>query len=537
MLGLHGSRPAQLSDPMCEGTGELMAVTWERLAGDTSRFAVKLSFSDDPDAGHAATPEESLSWGSFQFWVHERNLSAHYFQGELIESVHWYLLPLLEWLTSNWDPIFHEERLPNQNAAPTAEDTLQRTLEPPRSLPEDDAALWERAWFMWWNRHSIEAARFGGVFPSICLRRWRDEIEISWDPAFAPQRPSALQFLQVFGAMRLPIDDVATPLFDVLHEAIQYLLTRSSDSQRLRTLASSVSALKTVSDDRFAWLLGLGHSLSDMKESLKALRDLADTMSSTACRLLFGATEIATLYVPPFPAALMFGAVSPEISAPDRVQLLQSLVHAMDESEYPIDRIASSAPVDIMRSWEQGYRFAEEFLDRFDDQADPDQPTNLDDLLVELGVTVGSIPLDDEQIRGVSIAGPQYRPTILLNQRNPRNRHDYGRRFSIAHELCHLLFDRAFAREVALASGPWAPRDIERRANAFAAMLLMPSDRLARVIASSPHKLGSRELVADIAARLRTGFTATVEHLCNLAFISDDERDALLEDPARQDVA
>jgi len=46
--------------------------------------------------------------------------------------------------------------------------------------------------------------------------------------------------------------------------------------------------------------------------------------------------------------------------------------------------------------------------------------------------------------------------------------------------FCHILFDREYGTKWALASGPWAPRDLERRANAFAAMLLMPPGLLAK---------------------------------------------------------
>lgn len=64
---------------------------------------------------------------------------------------------------------------------------------------------------------------------------------------------------------------------------------------------------------------------------------------------------------------------------------------------------------------------------------------------------------------------------ILVNLRNSANAHTFGRRFTLAHEFCHLLFDRDVGAHLAIASGPWAPHDVERRANAFAAMFLMPN--------------------------------------------------------------
>ena len=57
------------------------------------------------------------------------------------------------------------------------------------------------------------------------------------------------------------------------------------------------------------------------------------------------------------------------------------------------------------------------------------------------------------------------------------------RRFTLAHELCHLLVDRDKGARLAIVSGPWAPLDVERRANAFAAALLMPEAAVAKAVA------------------------------------------------------
>ena len=97
-----------------------MTTRWESLEGSTDIFALKLAFSDDPDKGQGIDPETGASWGSFQIWVQGRNLCAHREEGVSIDSVHWYLLPLLEWFALNWDPLFHEERLPVKNAGSTA---------------------------------------------------------------------------------------------------------------------------------------------------------------------------------------------------------------------------------------------------------------------------------------------------------------------------------------------------------------------------------------------------------------------------------
>lgn len=67
-------------------------------------------------------------------------------------------------------------------------------------------------------------------------------------------------------------------------------------------------------------------------------------------------------------------------------------------------------------------------------------------------------------------------PLVLLNENCARHADAEGKpmrsgiRFTLAHELCHLLIDRDSGSQLALVSGPWAPKAVEQRANAFAAV-------------------------------------------------------------------
>ena len=116
-----------------------MATHWEHLAGDTSAFAIKIAFMDDPDEGQGASADVSHSWGAFQIWVNGWNLCAHLEEGERVESAHWYLLPLLEWFVREWNPLLHEERLPCK-AADEAWTGLRETRFPPPALDEGEEA-------------------------------------------------------------------------------------------------------------------------------------------------------------------------------------------------------------------------------------------------------------------------------------------------------------------------------------------------------------------------------------------------------------
>ena len=189
-------------------------------------------------------------------------------------------------------------------------------------------------------------------------------------------------------------------------------------------------------------------------------------------------------------------------------------------------------PVDPLAPWDQGYKLAEEALDELAVTRDIAEAVDLDGLIRRLGVSLQEIELGDRSIRGVAIGGDAYRPTIVLNSRHKTNQYPSGRRFSIAHELCHLLFDRGYVREVALPSGPWAPRDVERRANAFAAMILMPPGRISAVAATIPDNPSSPEFIQAICTRLQTSFSAAVEHMHNLGLLTDEDRDMLRDEAA-----
>jgi len=161
------------------------------------------------------------------------------------------------------------------------------------------------------------------------------------------------------------------------------------------------------------------------------------------------------------------------------------------------------------------------------DNADPNPGaahTDIEALLEGLSITVRDIALGREGPRGVALAGAGLRPTILVNTEHPMNQ-GLGRRFTEAHEFCHVLFDRHRARSLAHSSTPWASPSVEQRANAFAAMLLMPPDRAKRPAARNP--AGLSRGISMLAGKLRVSRIALRRHLANLGEIDTYERDQM----------
>lgn len=128
----------------------------------------------------------------------------------------------------------------------------------------------------------------------------------------------------------------------------------------------------------------------------------------------------------------------------------------------------------------EGHQFAGALLD--DEAIAPfvGSFVNISAFLEAIGVTVLRQSLNTATIRGVSLAGETLAHTIVVNMTSVYNDTEHGVRFTLAHELAHLLYDRSMAASVGISSGSWAPASIEKRANAFAAMLLMPRELVIR---------------------------------------------------------
>jgi len=93
---------------------------------------------------------------------------------------------------------------------------------------------------------------------------------------------------------------------------------------------------------------------------------------------------------------------------------------------------------------------------------------------------------------------------------------------TLAHELCHLLVDRGSATELMVVSTPWAPPEIERRANAFAAELLLPKAGILRA-AGDAVRSGwvGEESRAALMDEFKVGATVCTHQLENRLRISE----------------
>ena len=114
-----------------------------------------------------------------------------------------------------------------------------------------------------------------------------------------------------------------------------------------------------------------------------------------------------------------------------------------------------------------------------------EQACDVEPYLAKLGVLIEDLSVASKTIDAVCAWGPKHGPVILVNSRGPHAAGARGRRATLAHELCHLLVDRGGVLPLAEVKGGQVPRDVEARANAFAAELLVPATEAAVALASA----------------------------------------------------
>ncbi|HEX4418305.1 MAG TPA: ImmA/IrrE family metallo-endopeptidase [Kofleriaceae bacterium] len=483
---------------------------------------MELRFEDDPDGGEDCAREEAATWGAFRIWVRGTNVCAHLEEGEIVPSIHWYLIGLLEWFANSWEPLLHEEKLPGKNSAEDAWDALEKTAFPPLHLESSRQRSWEQEWAEWRARHALQTAREGGLFPDLVFRRWRDRIEISWGDAVTAGAPAHYRFLSERGVERLAPKDIAEPLYGVLTSAVEFLMTENPGSARIKALKKTLDQVpSTALDNRLAWLVGLGRTKSKILQSWGLIESKLDEIPRGRQALLSSATLSGSLAVEgTCQAALMFGSASPTLQQRDVMKLAGLAIKAyaprLVESKKLRALVRDEPPASLHEEdYEYGYRLAEETLEDATIRPD-DAVVDLQPVLSRLKIKTVEIELTDTEIRAISIASPHHQPTIAINRRHRSNSRPFGLRFTLAHELCHILFDRSAGQQLALISGPWAPIALERRANAFAAMLLMPSEIVRRILAELTVREDSAEGIHEIAGKLHASPIATLEHVANL---------------------
>jgi hypothetical protein len=467
--------------------------------GEPGKFEIQARLVEDPN--RLGGPDTyAWSYGEWRLWVRGRLFTRHMRpNGEARDEVRWYLGPLLKWLAQVWSPLFHEQRPPASIG--DHENLIVAFEQGERVLLDDEgvtAGTLRAEMQAWRRRHAIWSGAAGGVFPNVWLRRQSDLMEISYDPGPTVGAPAGLEFQFNRGAALVDVGAVARALSGFLEwgRGVAEARTRG-DFMPPRTQASETEHFAAES-----WFMG--------PHLAQILRSKRRALSSQELRL-------GVLH-PLSPEVAMFGTLTPNLSEDDAATLLSVLDAARTSQPEPsllLELTEDRTPPTRDLAWEEGYELALETLERLNLGQGGDRFINMNTVAAALGISVTDVEVTDQSLRGVAIAGPGLSPTIVVNRRAKWNRTNPGLRFTIAHELAHILSDRGSARAVTHSSTPWAPEAVERRANAFAAMFLMPYRLVDAALLALGQVTGLQSL-GRVARRLECGKGAVLEHLMNI---------------------
>ena len=496
-----------------------MTSEWARF-GRPDLFEVALCWADDPDPPERRPAGHGWSMGRIELFVTGENLTESVRQGERQPYVGWYLSPVLGWLAAHWAALLHEERFawPERTRLPAAL-ACRRALDNRVAACDPEGRAVYRRTHAWYHRHGLRSAALGGLFPDLFIRRWGDDVELSWTADPPPFAPEGLTFESRTGYVRLAVADVAQPLWEALQwaaaEPPEVPDACREDQAAFRRTIEALGRLDATVCER-------AHVPGEVLGSARAAFDEIDRPDLFEHRW-----HADRPYVEAFsPAVAMYGGVSPDLGRADVRALRDALAGGspgQDGAELSgLVEHRRGLPLDV--PYLDGDRFAADLLE---DLGEPGDGPFVDvrRICAHLAIAIEEIALETGSIRGIALAGEGFSPRIVINLTHVYNTNEEGKRFTIGHELCHILFDRTRARRIAHVSGAWAAPGIEKRANAFAAYLLMPRELVVR-----NRECGARidgEETRRLAALLRVNESALVEHLYNIDLIDYVEREQL----------
>ncbi|MEQ1633571.1 MAG: ImmA/IrrE family metallo-endopeptidase [Planctomycetota bacterium] len=504
-----------------------------KVFGDKSRFALAFELLSDPDHG---LPEDRASWARLEIWAAGRHLTSGLSDsGVQVQGAEVPLAPVLNWLLGNWDALFHEERLPRPNRCTSAAAWRTASLLP---LPKDDegldALLLDRE--TWWERHAMGAALPGFRIPDLHVRRLGQQVELSWTDQEWRSVPGGMQVLEAPGATSLPSDEATRVFFEFANAAVEAVAEVGTVPEFVAALREQICKIRRPERAIIMQRLEIaaGQSLREAAVRLRRTAGVVGGSIEETLSVLLGMGQdvdpglVTPLSVP----VLMYRSASPALSGHD-LQLLLGLAMDRPGGDGLLGRLQTSKPPPLDRAvaTEQGYELGIWLREKLgiEESAPLVGAHDLECALLDrLGIDLVEVQLEDEGVDGVAAKAPDSRAVIAVNRSGRFARTAVGRRMTIAHELCHLLFDVDAQGRVGVVSNSWAPYAAERRANAFAVMLLLPESALEARLPRET-KRWSTQMLQDVMREMGVGRTTLTWQLHNLEWISESERQAWLD--------
>jgi Zn-dependent peptidase ImmA (M78 family) len=301
----------------------------------------------------------------------------------------------------------------------------------------------------WWEKHALRAA--DPDLPNVFLERQGDDLVISWDDSSSETRTFLIPYGTEITSARFAVPIlrrlVASRLGNVeVEPKVERRVTTVDPDAGYHALSSTFPPITPQ------WLIEHRFTDEDAREMA-----LTGTASHPVVGLLRSA-QGSELSPADFDAILAML----QLNSGERFQNLRALAKGMN------------ANIDLREPWQSGYHLAR--LVRAELGQKETGYIDIETVVQQMNIDVRDIPLTDATILAACVGSLQFAPLIAINLACDDARGPSGRRITLAHELCHLLFDRSRMRSFARFEGAAADSDrlIEMRANAFAVELLAP---------------------------------------------------------------
>jgi len=449
-----------------------------------------------------------------RFWVAGRNLFRNVRRDSRVvhEDVNWPAINLARWFVRCWPALFHGGSWSSwirpaltRNARDLAVVIDQELVE---NFDLPDSMFDARDNFV--RSHSLRAAAAGAALPDVWLSRDEGRVSVAWNDSMDGE----IFFTLSRGEADVPDAEFAESVRGFVRW-VRDLLPENSEDHRLldswlRSFGSKEAALAALEQET---RLG-GGVWQDVAAAGGVVADsIADFLAIPPSRLSQGTLISARASS----LALAFRCASPTLSL-DELAHIRDTFLTTPRSEAGFDELsklaeAVSPPPDDTYDFVRGYALAREVRRVLGNRS---EPLDIESLLRDLQVPIVALPLSDGELDGGCVCDEEHGPAVFVNPKSARATTPWGRRMVLAHELCHLLFDRSIAVELGAISGPWAPPRIERAANAFAIELLLPLEGVLQEV-GAVWKGFNDEQVQRLMDRYSLGLTAVTEHLRNLS--------------------
>lgn len=469
--------------------------------GDPKELAIQVSSLKG--APRESDPAAAATWVALELIVKGKNLTAHTHEdlGVFHRGIHWPGIYLARWLVRSWPGLFETARWPVPTLKRNARDVARILDNSIAAIEEDtdetDELLDKRDLFV--QQHAMQAAAAGAVLPGIYLARDGLRVSVSW------VSPPAADV--VFHHQRGEADIAVKAFLDVVRNFVEWIVGELEQLGESPDRAELCAWLRRLDSPEQARDVLLGYA------GLTPERWRAVTQNSATTPEEFFALDSAwsrrgAAADPSFSSiAVAFRCCSPSLDTNELIKIRELLLGAdpQPRAMARLENMAKSIPAIVgwMHDYEQGYQLAGCVREYLGNQR---ESLDIEKLFHDLGVPVQEIDLSDPDLDGGSVCDETHGPQVFINRRSLKAGSPWGRRMMLAHELCHLLFDRRHAVPLAVISGPWAPPQIERRANAFAAELLLPlagiRERLGAAMEATDAQL--QQLMSDYQIGMKT---------------------------------